>query len=708
MSEQTSGNASSYPSGAMCAAGTGFLTIMAGLYTGSYGTAVAGAAAVIASGIASYAGTPAPKTTETQSSTRPSTASQTDPGAKTPQDPGKQPASPKTAPDTLQTAEQKQPTALEKATELQNAARQITAPEGALTQEKTDLSAARTGVSEALKGKELTTDTLQAAQVALTKAQDLQKTVGEAAKDRQERKRNIDEAGNRIAAPDGALTAEKKDLTAAVTRIADAFKGKELSNETLRVAQDALTKAQDLQKTVGEAAKTRLERKSKIEETGNLIAAPDGALTAEKSDLTAAVTRIADAFKGKELTEDVLKAAQGALTKAQDMQKAIEKALTDRLARKAGLDEAVKSIAAPKGALPEEKIGLTAAVNKIVDAFKDTELTSNLLTQAEADLKDAQSAQEKIGEQLKLRQDRKTKLLDTANLLKAPEAATPNESKPFLEAVKQVAVALKPDVLTNEVFKAADEALSNAQQEQKKVAGKIDARLADTLWETEKEGLKKYTPDGLSGSVRPVADNKTIESWLTAFMKRERQGVKPWTEANVQADIATNGAARVDRWLDEVWEQVGLVKKPGALPNRDAFWKYLGYNISGPKSVAYRIIREENGTTRELHLTVSGDSIPEISAFDEAFFRKRPEAIYQGWFEGVSEGERVHATREVEGKKANSLSTKSNEHIYLGNLSAKADTDWGGDAKFMKDRLEKFKKDAIEKIKAAKITAWKL
>lgn len=162
--------------------------------------------------------------------------------------------------------------------------------------------------------------------------------------------------------------------------------------------------------------------------------------------------------------------------------------------------------------------------------------------------------------------------------------------------------------------------------------------------------------------------------------------------------------AEIDEtWDEHLWEQVG-VKLGSQVATKTALFAHLGWpTVRGVAWDLKACGRAPSG--EKVHITLSGNSMlaPQtIVGADPNALERSPERVFDALFMIAESNNRVHCTRE----------SKPAKHLYLGGRNGLgmliADTDWDGDAKFMREQLDAFRAGAIEKIIAAKAKGWKI
>lgn len=225
--------------------------------------------------------------------------------------------------------------------------------------------------------------------------------------------------------------------------------------------------------------------------------------------------------------------------------------------------------------------------------------------------------------------------------------------------------------------------------------------LADRLWASVPAAVKDQ-----KGSDGKVVFTKHSTTTLIAASFGELKASLETGDFDVDETddelIGDEDELRVE-WDEFLWDQVG-VKLGTQVPVKAKFFAHIGWGtVSG---LAWDLKAKGQAPSGfKVHLTLSGNSMlapQSIVAKDEKALERTPATIFDELFMTVFLTDRVHCTRESNPVK----------HLYLGGKNGLGmvinDAAWDGDAKIMREVLDRFREDTISKIIEAKAKGWKI
>ena len=390
------------------------------------------------------------------------------------------------------------------------------------------------------------------------------------------------------------------------------------------------------------------------------------------------------------------------------------------------ITKALADLAPPIGADPGEiasLAGLAGAVTNALGANPD----ETALKAAAALLPPVENEHARIAAAVQTRflLSEQARLLQEINAVPKPTGFSDKDIATLTEKRNAALAAINATPVTEKTIETATNALADFTGTIESIKKAKSVAEGKALWADEIKRLIAVVPESMAeGSHRDgVAPLFPVKGGLEKELRKlfnsvtGLYGSNAWDPTFIKDDIAANADAREDAWLRFICAAAATkygkgedAVKPGAKPQltKATFWKFLGWNIKG---LEWTLRQKGTGGTAErakLHITVSGNSIvaPETAVNANAtILEGTPAEIYSAFFEAVPIDSRVHITRDP-------TPTDLKKHLFVGNTNglgmAMADTDWGGDAKIMKDLLTEFRKDVLASIGLAKGKGWKL
>ena len=411
---------------------------------------------------------------------------------------------------------------------------------------------------------------------------------------------------------------------------------------------------------------------------------------------------------------------------AQQVATAVAEAEARLTAEHDHITKALADLAPPNGADPGEIASLAGLAGAVTDAL-GANPDETALTAAAARLPAVQDEHSRIAAAIQARflLSEQARLLQELNVVPKPTGFSEKDIATLTEKRKTALAAINAAPITEKTIETASNALADFTGTIGSIKKAKSVAEGKALWADEIKRLLAAIPLAMAeGSQRDgVAPLFPAKGGLEKELRKlfnsvtGLYGSNAWDPAFIAPDIAANADAREDAWLRFICAAAAAkygkgedAVKPGAKPQltKATFWKFLGWNIKG---LEWTLRQKGTGGTAErakLHITVSGNSIvaPETAVKANAtILEGTPAEIYSAFFEAVPIDSRVHITRDP-------TPTDLKKHLFIGNTNglgmAMADTDWGGDAKIMKDLLAGFRKEVLVSIGLAKAKGWKL
>lgn len=538
--------------------------------------------------------------------------------------------------------------------------------------------------------------------------------------------------GNKRATPPTAAPEEKRELDTERQRIIAGINAENVSNDELLQFKSDLdtlgtrvTAVTELAAKRGKTAETLLKR---LDVATNK--APAGADPSEVKSMSDKHDSIRAALGGT-LSDPVLDQAKTDIDQLAQYAKTISANMSARGKGLTGLQPTMNDPA--HGAPPPA--GATAAEKQIVSNTRKTISASLRATNPTVQqVADATTAIQTLAgdvaaliqriSQRPVRQAALLARLDVEN--KALPAALPTESGPLAQSYTAIHDGLSALNLTDDPIDASLDTFETdidtfagevakveaAITDRAKVAG-AKRTAAEKVWADEKSQLLTLVPPDLLQMQPRTAwaitlDAATNAEWavLQTPLNTAMDGLTkpPELRAAAKVVIDAGAAARKGAWIAAMWNEVGTQKgTPAVPPTRDAIWAWLQWGSIRGTAWNLRILRKGDRQKRELHITVSGNSIPEPSTLigtDPNFLSKSPDQIFDTMFNHVSRVLRVHVTKGDASGHAAGL----NEHLFIGDPCA--DSDFDGDGTVMKAGLDEFRTKAIRQFTSAKMRGW--
>jgi hypothetical protein len=334
-----------------------------------------------------------------------------------------------------------------------------------------------------------------------------------------------------------------------------------------------------------------------------------------------------------------------------------------------------------------------------------------------------------LNDRISKRPTRQTALLDqlTKENKTLPDA-TPPEAKALFDRHKIIhdglsGLSLTDDKIDSLLDTAAND-IATFSSEVKKVEAAIAVRAKATavimkaageVWDDEKERLMGLLPRDLfdiqgRAEWKKKLTDVTDPEWLSLQtpLKQAMAAVTGQKQLKETAKIVIDkdAAARDKTWTAAMWAEVAAKKRgttPRVTPTRDAIWQLLQWGSIRGRAWNLRVIRPASGQRKELHITVSGDSIPEpadVIGSDPGLLDKSPAEIFDILFQHQSRALRVHVTKGDEASYRAGL----NQHLFIGDACGAGDFD--GDGGAMAKGLTDFRDSAIRHFIRAKMKDW--
>jgi ABC-type transporter Mla subunit MlaD len=540
--------------------------------------------------------------------------------------------------------------------------------------------------------------------------------------------------GNKRATPVGAADDEKKELDDERDHIIAIAEKAGVTQSEIDKAKEDLAKLEsrvvEVTSNISKRGKTADTLLKRLEEAKNKP--PTGADPGETAVMDQKRADIEKALRGT-LSESILKQAGLDIDQLPAEAAKLSKAMSDRGQQLsglvAGLNDPKYGAPTPAGATGAEKTTLSTKRKDVFTALKATNPNIKQLSDAQDAIQQLANHVVTLVQTINARPGRLSSLKDLlTNTNKPLPDALPTEadglSKSFAPINDTLTKLSLTDDKVDEILNQAEADIKTFGQAVTKVevdiaerakAAKVRKTAAEAVWQDEMNRLIDLVPELFRVIPRPewmpIVKAATDTEWngLQARLDKAMANLIQPKELRAAAnlEIAKDKTSREKAWIEKAWKVAGLKARDGAanapVPTRDDIWRWLQWGSIRGTDWNLRILRTASGSRKELHITVSGDSIPEPSVLvhnDRDFLDKSPSHIFDTMFTHQSRALRVHVTK----GDANGHRNGTNEHLYIGDVCAGGDFD--GDGGAMQKGLADFKATSIGHIISAKLRGW--